>query len=230
MQTTTVSDLIQFLTQLNTGNAAPAPNAVPAPAVAPATANVAPAPAVAPAAANVAPAPAVAPAAANVAPAPAVAPAADVAPAVAPAANVAPAPANAPGNAAQAPFSAVFQCPNCDTVHFLGPVNVSAVPGAAPAPAANPGLAALAVPVGNQASPSNTAGRWYSVTHGRQIGVFRDWYGVVEPLVNGVPDWRCKSFSTYAAAANHFNTHLAAGMARVYNEPSVEAGDAVDTG
>ncbi|KAF4586321.1 hypothetical protein EYR38_010596 [Pleurotus pulmonarius] len=217
---TTVSDLIQILTQLNTGNpnaGNTAANAAPAAPVAAPASNVAPA---APAAPVAAPAPNVAPAAvvaANAAPA---------APAAAPAPNVAP--------AAQAPFAAVFRCPSCDTVHFLGSVNApAAVNAAAPAaPGAAPTGSNHAGPSNarnNQAGPSNTAGRWYSVTRGRQIGVFRDWYGVVDPLVNGVPDWRCKSFSTYAAAANHFNAHFAAGAAHVYTEPSVEAVDAADS-
>ncbi|KAF9491432.1 hypothetical protein BDN71DRAFT_1433942 [Pleurotus eryngii] len=74
-------------------------------------------------------------------------------------------------------------------------------------------------PSGNAVASSSLASansRWYSVTYGQKIGVFRDWYGVVEPLVNGVPGWKCKSFSTLAAATTHFNACAAAGITGVH--------------
>ncbi|KAL4256455.1 hypothetical protein AB1N83_012230 [Pleurotus pulmonarius] len=68
------------------------------------------------------------------------------------------------------------------------------------------------------ASPAGAPGRWYAVTVGRQIGVFQDWYGVVEDLVQGVPGWRCRAFSTYAAAQLHFNAQVLAGATRVHTD------------
>ncbi|KDQ25252.1 hypothetical protein PLEOSDRAFT_1106192 [Pleurotus ostreatus PC15] len=63
---------------------------------------------------------------------------------------------------------------------------------------------------------SSSPGRWYAVTVGRQIGVFQDWYGVVEPLVQGVPGWRCRAFGSYEAAQIHFNAQVLAGATRIH--------------
>ncbi|KAF9487544.1 hypothetical protein BDN71DRAFT_1436768 [Pleurotus eryngii] len=41
-------------------------------------------------------------------------------------------------------------------------------------------------------------------------------YGIVEPLINGVPGWKCKSFSTLAVVTTHFNACAAAGITGVH--------------
>ncbi|KAF9491501.1 hypothetical protein BDN71DRAFT_1433934 [Pleurotus eryngii] len=74
-------------------------------------------------------------------------------------------------------------------------------------------------PSGSAITSLSTAGPnscWYSVTFSQQIGVFHDWFGVVEPLVNGVPGWKCKSFSTLAGATTHFNACATASVTGVY--------------
>ncbi|KAF9493994.1 hypothetical protein BDN71DRAFT_1432076 [Pleurotus eryngii] len=78
------------------------------------------------------------------------------------------------------------------------------------APAANMANANFIPP------PNTTGSCWYSVMFGCQVGVYQDWFGIVEPLVNSVPGWKCKSFSIFAAANNHFNAHSTAGLVRVY--------------
>ncbi|KAF9495379.1 hypothetical protein BDN71DRAFT_1506731 [Pleurotus eryngii] len=147
-------------------------------------------------------------------------------------------------------FFAVFRCPGCDSVHFMGPVNptVAPVPASSDAPPPpgtpaqmTPCLAAPSMPSaestmssscgcgsfisppgspsGNTIASSSSASTnscWYSVTYGQQIGVFHDWYGVVEPLVNGVPGWKCKSFSTLAVVTTHFNACAAASIIGVH--------------
>ncbi|KAF4568577.1 hypothetical protein EYR36_010589 [Pleurotus pulmonarius] len=293
MQQTTVAELIAILSQLDASLVTTLPPGIQAPTAQPANAPAAQPANVPAAAAQPANAPAAAAQPANVPAAaaqPANVPAAAAQPANVPAAAAQPAnvpaaaaqPANVPAAAAQpanapaqpasatatanplAVFAAMFRCPNCDTVHFLSPINgpppvvPPIVPSAPPASQAatsagaagvtpyvppfgaylfGPSASQFSAPPSTPSSrsiapastpgcadpgsvppmtPSMSSGRWYSVTYGRQIGVFQDWFGVVEPLVSGVPSWKCKSFSTLAAATAHFNAHVAAGQTGIY--------------
>ncbi|KAJ8690404.1 hypothetical protein PTI98_011832 [Pleurotus ostreatus] len=147
------------------------------------------------------------------------APTASVAPALpAPvAANANDAPAQVAANTNAAPIANTparyFQCPNCDTLHQLV---VAASPAAAP-------LAVSAMPVAAPCTPAgpstvNDAGSWYSVTRGRQVGVFRGWNTIVASLVEGVPRWRCKRFTTEQQAQAHFNHALVTNDVHIYND------------
>ncbi|KAF4570918.1 hypothetical protein EYR36_001813 [Pleurotus pulmonarius] len=230
--TTTVADLIAMLSQLDASlvtalppslsalvGAQPGATNTQAPAVAgPAVAAAAPATAV-PATTQ----PPAAPAAAQPAPATttAAAPAAfvgvfrcpncETVHFMAPIAEASPAPSPPPApNPAAEPAAAavpslapsISQAPSCSA-------------SSSTAPAANAASANF-VPPPSTPGPSTPSGRWYSVTYGRQVGVYQDWFGVVEPLVIGVPNWKCKAFSTFAAANNHFNAYSAAGLVRVF--------------
>ncbi|KAG9222041.1 hypothetical protein CCMSSC00406_0008026 [Pleurotus cornucopiae] len=170
--------------------------------------------------------------------------AAAAAPATASAPAATPAPAETHGDAA----STLFQCPSCLAVHSVTPIisdisdGESPHPdageptelGAAPAPAlvlisvvpqtdANappmPGVVLMA-PIAAGADAGSLASPWYAVTTGLQVGVFSDWNNVVHPLVKGVPNWRCKRFTTFELARRSFNLELTRGGVRIYADPA----------
>ncbi|KDQ29895.1 hypothetical protein PLEOSDRAFT_157607 [Pleurotus ostreatus PC15] len=99
-----------------------------------------------------------------------------------------------------------FRCPNCDVTH---PLTVSldvstntTTDNSGPCSAAAPGSSSSA----NQSA--NHGRSWYSVTRGRQVGVFQGWDDLVCSLVQGVPRWRCKRFATEQQARIHYNHAL----------------------
>ncbi|KAF7424664.1 hypothetical protein PC9H_009974 [Pleurotus ostreatus] len=186
-------DAVHFMTPINNPPVSTSPphtTASPAPAVVPAPPST---PAPAARSTTVSPAPAVVPAPPST-PAPA-----SRSTTVSPAPVVVPAPPSTP-----TPTPAIPLLPS--TPSF--PLMSAATSSNFGTPPSTPGHA-LSSTAGNN-------GRWYAVTYGRQIGVFRDWYGIVEPLVANVPHWKCRGFSTLAAATAHFNERVNAGAAGIY--------------
>ncbi|KDQ25220.1 hypothetical protein PLEOSDRAFT_1106161 [Pleurotus ostreatus PC15] len=129
----------------------------------------------------------------------------------APTGPAAPAPAPAAVNVNVTPTGAAagyFRCPNCNVLHPLavvaGPVPKTPAGDGGTAPAGGPPT----VPATPVAGTSAETGSWYSVTRGREVGVFRGWDVIVSSLVEGVPRWRCKHFATEQQAHAHFNRAL----------------------
>ncbi|KAJ8688798.1 hypothetical protein PTI98_000461 [Pleurotus ostreatus] len=150
---------------------------------------------------------------AETAPTASAAPALNTAP-VPPPLNATPAPVAANANAnptANAP-AGYFRCPNCDTLHQL------VVAAASPAAASAGTPVASACSSSSPSSTANDAGSWYSVTRGRQVGVFRGWDTIVASLVEGVPRWRCKRFATEQQAQAHFNRCLMMNDVHIHND------------
>ncbi|KAF4573632.1 Ribonuclease H1 N-terminal domain-containing protein [Pleurotus pulmonarius] len=142
----------------------------------------------------------------------------------APTGPAAPTPTPAAVNANVAPTGAAvgyFRCPNCNVLHPLAVVAgpVPATPAgdggtAPPAPVAGPST----LPATPVAGTSTDTGAWYSVTRGREVGVFRGWDAIVSSLVEGVPRWRCKRFATEQQAHAHFNRALLLNDVHVHSD------------
>ncbi|KAF9496305.1 hypothetical protein BDN71DRAFT_1589011 [Pleurotus eryngii] len=172
------------------------------------------------------------------------------APVAAPVATPAAAPAAAPvGSANGNVASTIFQCPSCLAVHSITPIPLdgeSPQPDADESPELNadaatasahvlipvvaqtdananapptPGVVRMP-PIAAGADIGSLASPWYAVTTGVQVGVFSDWTNVVQPLVRGIPNWRCKRFATFELARRSFNLALTRGSVRIYADPT----------
>ncbi|KAG6884099.1 hypothetical protein C0992_006995 [Termitomyces sp. T32_za158] len=110
--------------------------------------------------------------------------------------------------------SNVYTCPTCHTPLATPTLTMASAPVAPPTTPVTAIIDIIPTSATGATSSTNSSDTWYTITIGRNVGVFQGWLNV-GPLVNGVTGFCVKKFSTRAAAMAAFQQAEGAGLVQV---------------